>query len=66
MYDRWKTGKCRGFFFDFLALVGLLPAGDMYNFLTLGGRTYDSQVTLRGMTNNIRGDGQLTLGGTDS
>ena len=32
MYDRWKTGKCRVFFFDFLALVELLPAGDMYNF----------------------------------
>ena len=24
-----ETGKCRGFFFGFLALVGLLPAGDV-------------------------------------
>ena len=30
------------------------------------GRTYDTQGKFRGRTDNIRGDGQLTLGGTDS
>ena len=34
--------------------------------VTLGGRTYDSQVILRGRTDKIRGDGQLVVGGTDS
>ena len=32
MYDRWKTGKCGVFFGFFFASVGVLPAGDMYNF----------------------------------
>ena len=32
MYDGWKLENV-SFFLDFFALVGLLPAGVMYNFL---------------------------------